>query len=477
MASPRRLTHPVVLAGAGLLAAMAFAVAVQRLGPLVLVGLAAAGIALLVLDRPAIAVGGLAALALLLELDQDAIVPAPSAFYGYLPGPQVTGVEALLALGAGAALATAAARGRVVLPDPLTIPLLLLGVGVLAGVVTGKAAGASTSEVLQPARQMAPLLVLPFAVVNVVPDVAALKRWMASAAGLVVVKAAIGVLGIVAGLSVVFDEEEGVRATYLESTTNLMTMVFVCVVTAGALLRAKLPRWAVYATPLVLACLALSYRRSFWIGTTVSLWLLLLLGSGQVGRRLIVPAVLVVGVAAWALVATGAGGQVNGSVAERAGSLDPTAVQTNDQDRYRISERRNVLGQLLDHPVSGLGLGVAWRAEKPMPLEHEGGREYVHLAALWWWMKLGVLGLLGYLVLMGTAVFTGLRTWQRHADPLVRAAALGTGIAFVGLAIAELTATFSGSEVRTSIVAGVLLGLLAVARATASDRPPATAAR
>lgn len=470
MATSRR-PNPALLALGGLLAAAAFAVALQKVGPLVLAALALGGLGLLVLDRPVIAVAGLAVGALLLEADPGALIPGGARLYGYLPGFRVTGVEVLLAVGAIAAFMAAAARGRVVLPDPLTIPLLLLLVGIVAGAVTGKAAGRPTPDVLQPARQMAPLLVLPFAVVNVVPDVAGLKRWLGTAGGLVVVKAVVGLLGVVTGLAAIYDEADGVRATYLESPANFTTMLFLCVVAAAALLRAPLPRWAAWATPVVFACLALSYRRSFWIGTVAALLLLLLIGSGQVGRRLIVPAAFVLGVAVWALVATGVGGQLNGSIATRAESLNPTAVKTNDQDRYRLSERRNVLANLVDHPVTGLGLGVPWTATKPMPIEHEGGRQYVHFAALWWWMKLGLLGIVGYLALMATAVGTGIATWRRHGDPTVRAVGLGGAMAVIGLAIAELTATFSGSEVRASVVFGAVLGLLAVARRTATATP------
>jgi O-antigen ligase len=83
---------------------------------------------------------------------------------------------------------------------------------------------------------------------------------------------------------------------------------------------------------------------------------------------------------------------------------------------------------------------------------------------LWWWMKTGLVGLVAYLALMGATVFTALRTARRDPDPRIRVAALGAGAAFAGLGVAELTATFVGSEVRTTVLVAVLLGLLASAR-------------
>ena len=57
-----------------------------------------------------------------------------------------------------------------------------------------------------------------------------------------------------------------------------------------------MPWWAWTTAPLALASLLLSYRRSFWIGTSVGLVLVILLGSGRFGRRIVLPLIVVVGV-------------------------------------------------------------------------------------------------------------------------------------------------------------------------------------
>ena len=72
-------------------------------------------------------------------------------------------------------------------------------------------------------------------------------------------------------------------------------------------------------------------------------------------------------------------------------------MEKNAQDRYRLDELRNVTAEIRKEPITGLGLGGQWAAIHPLGIEHENGRGYTHVVALWWWMKLGILGLIAYL--------------------------------------------------------------------------------
>ena len=113
-------------------------------------------------------------------------------------------------------------------------------------------------------------------------------------------------------------------------------------------------------------------------------------------------------------------------IVKRAASLNPTSIEANAEDRYRLDERANVLAEIKRHPITGLGMGIPWAATaQTLSLESgEGeGREYVHFAALWFWLKLGILGLCAYIgVLLGehVACVAGMEAQQRAAATRLR---------------------------------------------------------
>ena len=152
------------------------------------------------------------------------------------------------------------------------------------------------------------------------------------------------------------------------------------------------------ASPLLIACLALSYRRSFWIGAVLGpccSWCVL--GTSPVGRRLLVPA------ACWRRSRrSGCSDRSTSSrscpLVKRVASLSPDKLEANVQDRYRLDERANVLRRdrrTPDHRPRHHD-PVARRRASRCRIEHEEARQYVHFAALWFWLKLGILGLFAY---------------------------------------------------------------------------------
>ncbi len=176
----------------------------------------------------------------------------------------------------------------------------------------------------------------------------------------------------------------------------------------------------------------LSYRRSFWIAAVLGLLLVLLLALSPVGRRLLVPTALLLAAGIWLL------GSINfqsqSPIVKRVASLSPTSLTTNVEDRYRIDERANVWGELKEKPITGLGINVSWNSSKrPLPIEHEEAREYVHFAALWWWMKMGILGLLAYLALLIATARIAWRVWRERTETIFRAFGLASLCGVAGL--------------------------------------------
>jgi len=198
--------------------------------------------------------------------------------------------------------------------------------------------------------------------------------------------------------------------------------------------------------------------------------LAVLLALSPTGRRLLVPAGLLIALAIWLLGSIHF--QSQSPLVRRATSLAPTSLTANVEDRYRLDERANVLGSIGEHPITGLGIAVPWRAAfRGLSTEHAEGREYVHFAALWYWLKLGILGLIAYVTLLIGVALLAWRVWRRSREPAARVFGLASLCGIAGLAVIETTASFTGVDVRFTVLFGAQVGLLALLAMRAEADP------
>jgi hypothetical protein len=447
------------LAVASAAAALAvLTLAAVRYGPAAL-GLPLAGVAALaLLQRARLTVALVVGLMVLVEGSTEDFLGFTGLYNPVRFG--VTPMELLLSL---AILAVVIDRMRAERPlrlaGPLTMPLALVVLATVAGAATGAFRGVGLHDMQFAARQLAWLPIVPLLVVNVVETQRQVRGALAFAASLAIVKAAIGVTGVVAGVGIVV---EGSTITYYEPTANWLVLLAILGVGAAVLMRARPPAWAVAGAPLLVLSLALSFRRSFWIGAALGILLVFLLASRPLGRRIAVVAVALLGLAAWTVSLQPV--QTGTPIVERARSLEPSKVESNAQDRYRLDELRNVTAELRKEPITGLGLGGQWAATHPLGIEHVNGRGYTHVVAFWWWMKLGILGLIAYLSLMGTMLAMGWQVWRRSSDPLQSAAGLAIFCGLLALAIVETVGSFTGIDPRFTALVGAIGGLVAVMR-------------
>jgi O-antigen ligase len=351
------------------------------------------------------------------------------------------------------------ARRPLRLPRALAFPLLLLALAMLAGMVTGHASGVSLRYSIFSEHVLAYLLLLPIVIANLDIDDERITQLLGGAMALAIVKAILGLIEIHEHLGTQI--EGSTTLTYYEATANYVMMIALLTLLVAAFIRAKPPLWTLLGSPLVLASLLLSYRRSFWIASALGVLLVIVLATSPAGRRMLIPAALAVAVAIWLLGSIHF--QSNLPIVKRVTSLSSSNLEANREDRYRLDERANVLGEISAHPITGLGMGVPWQATvAPLSVEHEGGREYVHFAALWYWLKLGILGLLAYLGVLAGSVVVAWRAWRYSREPLLRAFALASACGIVGLATIETTGSFTGVEARFTVVLATQIGLLAL---------------
>jgi O-antigen ligase len=408
----------------------------------------------------------------LAETSDFAILPQTGHLYddivkGFMP---LDGVLVLAVI--GTALQLIQDRRPVRLPPaPLALTLTLMGLGLISGILVGREAGVGVREAMLQVHTFVFLAIAPLLAVNLVITERDVKRILGGAVALGAIKALIGLFLVASGRGVtVYDASV---LTYYEPTANWLMTVAVLGIVAAALARVRLPWWALTAGPLMLASLLLSYRRSFWIADLLGLALVVLLGLSSNGRRVLLPGVLLIAAAIWSL--GGIAVQSDTPLGQRVQSLSSSQIQAKPEDRYRIDERANVVATLERAPITGLGFGVGWRAtERPLPVEVNPDHQYVHFAVLYWWLKLGVLGLLAYLAFLGTGLILSFGVWRRGSDPLFRAFGLGSMCSFVGLAVIETTATFTGPDPRMTLLLGAQLALLAVLWRWRRDHPAAS---
>jgi len=316
------------------------------------------------------------------------------------------------------------------------------------------------------------LIIAPWLAVNAIRDEADLRRAIGLIGALIVVKAALGLIGVLTHVGVgahvadaanVAVSSSGTTITYYEAPANWLAMTFILAVLASVASHLPVGRLARWALLLVVLSLVFSLRRSFWIGTVAAVPVLLVMTS-PLSRRLLPPAAAVLAAALWLTISSGFVIDSQTPVVQRIQSLTPSRLTTNPQDRYRLDERKNVLAEIRASPLVGLGLAVPWQERYPLSVETQvgGGRLYVHMALLWYWLKLGIVGLIAYSAYMLTAIIVGIQIFRRHHDARIRVAGAGVAAGLVGLAVVETTGTFVGVDLRMSVLIGCVVGLLAV---------------
>jgi O-antigen ligase len=354
------------------------------------------------------------------------------------------------------------------LPAALGFPLMLVALAMAAGLVVTVGDGGGLRDTVFSMHVLGYLLALPIAIVNLDLERDQLKLLLKGALGLALLKAAMGLVVMATGGSV--ELNGGTHLTYYEPTANWLILVALLGTIAALVGGMSRERWMVVGVPLLIAALLLSYRRSFWIAAVLGLLLVLLLGTSRRGRRVLVPAVLLVGIAIW--VVGSIEFQAQTPLATRVQSLSPSRLETNAEDRYRLDERVNVIAEIRRHPVAGLGFQEGWRAsERGLPVEHVDGRLYVHFSLLWWWMKLGILGAIAFVSVLLGALLLAWRTWRNNSEPLFRCFGLASLCGVFGLVAVETTASFTGVDARFTAVFATQLGLLAVLQRDAVTSP------
>jgi O-antigen ligase len=438
---------------------------VERLGLRGAAVLVAVPLVMVMLLEPRVTLFALVGSMVAVETD-DTIVPFGEAFsdpvFALFTIPDL--LLGLLVAGVGLELVRTRRPPR--LPAPFTLPLLFLLGALAVGLTEAWYAGIGSADLVIATMPFAYLVLLPLLTVNLLTDSRQLRVFVGLAAALGAYK---GITGVATSLSGAGEAIEGGTISFREPVANLALLILLLGGLAAWMRKVRLPAWALAALPVAALALALSYRRSFWIGALVALLLVGLVASRHRGRAVLAIAGIALAVGVGSAVTIGRSGEAYGGLAERAELLQPGQLTATRGDRYRLDEQRNVRAELERDPVTGIGLAVPWTVRYPLSELHD--RRYVHGTALWFWLRLGLLGLFAYLWLVAAAAWAAVGVWRRHPDALARVGGLAALGAVVALFVVELTATFTGVEARTTVAVGAMLGWLAAARLDARDTP------
>src|SRR5579871_2909224 len=126
-------------------------------------------------------------------------------------------------------------------PRELRFPSILLALGMVSGIVVGKAGGNGLKSLVLAENLLLYLLLVPVAVANLKVDPARLRLLIAGFFGLAVFKAFLGLVEIGAHKGVSIEGSSNV--TYYEPTANWVIMVALLGILAAVVARLRPPLW------------------------------------------------------------------------------------------------------------------------------------------------------------------------------------------------------------------------------------------
>ena len=325
--------------------------------------------------------------------------------------------------------------------------VLVIGQGVYLGHL--QHAGGYVVEAA-PAMLLVMVPWLVFVVVRTRQDLLCIERWILL---LGVFQATVGIANVVFGTG--YDVGGQVLANYAGGPLLIILSAFF--IALGRATRGKDGRrLALIVIAVTMVSIVLSQRRSFDLATGLfGVGFIMVALVKRPGFLLIAGTVLTLAVSGFvieggSLVALSSGGSANYA-----------AVHGQIGDQYRNSERANVLAALAANPLGGLGFGVPWVQTKPLPGYFTGNFNYTHIGFLWFWMKMGLLGMIGYVcfLISGIAMSVRAAIGDREAPALVVVAGLTLGADI----ILEFTATFTGSDPQYTWFLALMFGIAAAA--------------
>lgn len=440
---------------------------------------AAVLVALLVYRRPE--AGALAILVLVILLPRSILFDRGIPF----GGGNLKATDVLLALTLGAWLVRATVSQRPIrLPASGTFTLLLVGFLGLAliGVATAHFAGTPQKLALLELRPLLSFL-LVFVLVDRARTVEGVERFvrlvLVALAGASLIAVTQYVVGHGSGASYAGN---AIRVIGW-SAFSLLGLVWALVLLPFA--RSRRERVLLAGlTVLSLAGEFVSFQRTAWVATLVALAVGVALMRAGRRRRLVgwIAVLLVAGLVAVSAVNAVSSRRVGSPVSAAVSRLHSVLAFRNDVSAgRRVNEWDAATNEIERHPLGGIGLGSSitfFDPEFSTESNHYGfftTQYYIHNSYLWLALKLGLPGLIVFLLLLGVAAANGVRAYRVRSHPRLTPLVLGGLVSLVVLAVQSI----GGPELtddNTAPVAAAIIALLVAAPRLARTSPAAAPA-
>lgn len=136
-------------------------------------------------------------------------------------------------------------------------------------------------------------------------------------------------------------------------------------------------------------------------------------------------------------------------------------IESTSTVTIRLLENHYAIKSIKDHPLTGIGFATRYRPDIYGP--NDQLYTFVHNGFLWILVKIGVIGFAMFVWFSGLFVVRALRSWRQGTDPFQKAIVLGSVVAFLGMALANLTSPYFMQEWGVCAF-GLMIGVCEAAR-------------
>lgn len=342
----------------------------------------------------------------------------------------------------------------------LFTPIMVFSGFVVLGFLRGAASGGDRRVAIFEARALFYIAVIYVLLVNLFKTRQQYQRLIILTLGVVAIQS---IFALQYYNALPAEEKEVLERLGEHASSLHMGALLVFLAALGLLRGPRRTRWAIIAmTPTVVAAFLLSERRAAMIATLIGIAVITFFTYFRRRRAFwfFAPTATILG-SAFVAATWNASGSL-GLVAQAVKSViapDQLSYEDQSSNLYREIEALNIFMTIRANPIVGVGFGRPFTVYYPMPdiSFYEFWAYRPHNSVLWIWLKMGFMGFIATLFMVGRAIQHGARSVL--LVPSRRDAAyVATAVAFI-----VMTMVFSyvdiGWDARTMVLFGVCLAV------------------